>query len=81
MNVYTTGSVLYSYILSLLLDQRFGLNPGVADKALASSDTGLANLAQLGGSPDRSTRGWSSPSWATTSTTTRSSATEDSCSC
>ena len=48
MNVYPTGSALYSYILNLLLDQRFGINPGVADKALASSDTGLANLAQLG---------------------------------
>ena len=48
MNVYPTGSAFYSYILNLLLDQRFGLNPGVADKALASSDTGLANLAQLG---------------------------------
>jgi hypothetical protein len=48
MNVYPTGSAFYSYILDLLLDQRFGLNPGVADKALAASDAGLANLAQLG---------------------------------
>ena len=48
MNVFPTGTAFYSAILSLLLDQRFGLNPGVAEKALASSDTGLANLAQLG---------------------------------
>jgi len=40
--------VLYTYILNLLLNQRFGLNPGVADKALAASDTGLADLAKLG---------------------------------
>jgi CubicO group peptidase (beta-lactamase class C family) len=48
MNVYPTGSAFYSYVLNLLLDQRFGINPGVADKALALSDTGLATLAQLG---------------------------------
>lgn len=48
MNVYPTGGSFYSYVLNLLLNQRFGLNPGVADKALAASDTGLATLAQLG---------------------------------
>ena len=48
MNVYPTGSAFYSYVLNLLLHQRFGLNPGVADQALAASDTGLAHLAQLG---------------------------------
>jgi CubicO group peptidase (beta-lactamase class C family) len=48
MNVYPTGSTLYAYLLNLLLDQRFGLNPGVADKALAASDAGLATLARVG---------------------------------
>ena len=43
-----TGPILYSYIFSLLLDQRFGLNRGIADQALAPGDTRLDQLAQLG---------------------------------
>jgi CubicO group peptidase (beta-lactamase class C family) len=43
-----TGPILYSYIVSLLLDQRFGLNRGIADQALAAGDTRLDQLAQLG---------------------------------
>ena len=43
-----TGPILYSYIFSLLLDQRFGLNRGIADQALAAGDTRLDQLAQLG---------------------------------
>ena len=48
MNVFPTGTAFYSAILSLLLDQRFGLNRGVADQALAAGDTRLDQLAQLG---------------------------------
>ncbi|HEU4999337.1 MAG TPA: serine hydrolase domain-containing protein [Lapillicoccus sp.] len=48
MNVFPTGSIFYAYVLNLLLDQRFGYNPGLAEKVLEVSDAGLANLAQLG---------------------------------
>ncbi len=43
-----TGTFWYTYVLNLLLSQRFGLNAGVPDKALAENARWLGVLAGVG---------------------------------
>lgn len=42
------GNYFYTYVLNLLLGQRFGLNQGVTEKAVAASDADLGLLTTLG---------------------------------
>jgi CubicO group peptidase (beta-lactamase class C family) len=42
------GNYFYTYVLNLLLSQRFGLNQGVTDRAVAASNTDLGVLTKLG---------------------------------
>lgn len=48
MNFAPTGIGFYIYMVTLLLNQRFGLNHDVTEKALEFSDSGLDGLRQLG---------------------------------
>ncbi len=49
MNIYPTGESLQLYVVSLLLEQRLGLNPGAADKAVATGEAQRAALTALQG--------------------------------
>ena len=48
MNPGPTGTLLYSYVLNLLLSQRLGLNRGVPDKILGAYETAYSQLLELG---------------------------------
>jgi CubicO group peptidase (beta-lactamase class C family) len=48
MNIAPTGIGFYIYVVTLLLNQRFGLNQGVTEKALEFSDSGIDGLQQTG---------------------------------
>jgi CubicO group peptidase (beta-lactamase class C family) len=48
MNFAPTGIGFYIYVVTLLLNERFGLNQGAIEKAIAFSDSGLDGLQQLG---------------------------------
>jgi hypothetical protein len=48
MTTGPTGAFWYQYVLNLLLSQRFGLNVGVPDKALAENARWLGILADAG---------------------------------
>ncbi|MEP6630245.1 MAG: serine hydrolase domain-containing protein [Lapillicoccus sp.] len=47
MNLYPTGESLQLHVISLLLEQRLGLVPGAAEKAVAAGEAQLAALTAL----------------------------------
>lgn len=48
MNPGPTGTLLYSYVLNLLLSQRLGLNRGVPEKVLDAYEAASSQLLELG---------------------------------
>jgi hypothetical protein len=74
MTAGPAGIWFYTYVLNLVMSERFGLNVGVPDKVLATEASALATSGRSDRRPSRSaSRSWRRIS-ATTKVATRSSA-------